>query len=104
MNYKMFIDDERDPVIHDCVICRSSKEAIEYMKINGCPSFISFDHDLGGDDTAMKVVNWMIEHSLDHPYWFNKDFNYYVHSQNPIGKVAIESKMDNFIHFMTYHD
>ncbi|URP22204.1 hypothetical protein SEA_BIG4_161 [Microbacterium phage Big4] len=25
---------------------------------------VSLDHDLGGDDTGMKVLNWMIEHEV----------------------------------------
>jgi hypothetical protein len=48
----LYIDDIRNPN-YDAVVVRTSKEAISYVKENGCPNFISFDHDLGGDDTAM---------------------------------------------------
>jgi hypothetical protein len=50
MSYKMFIDDERFPVSDDWVIVRSSQEAIDTVLAKGFPSYISFDHDLGGDD------------------------------------------------------
>lgn len=51
MTYKMFIDDERFPVTDDWTIVRSSQEAIDCVLNNGFPQKISFDHDLGGDDT-----------------------------------------------------
>lgn len=95
--YKLFIDDERYPVDGLCTIVRSSKDAIERMIAFGCPSFISFDHDLGGDDTSMKIVHWMIEKDLDRPGWIPDDFSFYVHSQNPIGKKNIEGLLGGYL-------
>ena len=40
---------------------------------------ISFDHDLGGEDTTRKVLTWMIENE----YW-PKVIT--VHSANPVGR------------------
>jgi len=59
MTYRMFLDDERDPPEdgQDWLVFRSSSHAIGFMMIHGLPDFISFDHDLGGLDTAMVVVN-----------------------------------------------
>lgn len=58
MTYKLFIDDERYPV-DPCqwMVKRSSHEAIFVIKDYGVPSFISFDHDLGGDDTSMTFLS-----------------------------------------------
>lgn len=39
---------------------------------------VSFDHDLGGDDTTRPVVLWMCEND-----WWPKEC--YVHSANPVG-------------------
>jgi len=39
---------------------------------------VSFDHDLGGDDTSRRVVLWMCEEN----YWPN---TCHVHSQNNVG-------------------
>jgi len=51
------------------------------------------DHDLGGDDTAMRVVNWMIEKDMDKPGWIPEPFNWDVHSANPVGKENLNSKL-----------
>jgi hypothetical protein len=82
MSYKFFIDDERFPVTH------------------GFPSFISFDHDLGGEDTSIVFINWLTDQLIDGYLAIPSDFDYYVHSQNPIGVDNIKSKMDQLIrHF-----
>src|ERR1700761_8147455 len=65
MPYRLFIDDIRDPVSDDWRIARTSAEAIGLLEKLGCPREISFDHDLGGDDTAMVVVRWLIDRDLD---------------------------------------
>jgi len=97
---KMFIDDERFPVYETFVICRSSDEAIKFMEQNGIPEEISFDHDLGGDDTSIKVINWMENALLDGKVEFPENFQYSVHSQNPIGAANIRNKMEGLVaHF-----
>ena len=65
--YWLFIDDERPLPDRwkSSAAARSSDEAIALMDKRGCPRGISFDHDLGGDDTAMRVVNWMIKKDMD---------------------------------------
>lgn len=105
MSYNLFIDDERYPADDGrfWVLARSSKQAINLMKQNGFPSFISFDHDLGGDDTSILVIKWMIEQVLDAveartpvPVF---PMNFYVHSQNPVGAKNIQTLMESFITF-----
>lgn len=98
--YKMFLDDLRIPDIEDYIVVRSSKEAIEYIKEHGMPSFISFDHDLGGDDTAINVVNFITEGLLDDELKLEEDFDFKIHSANPIGSANIDAKMRNIIKFM----
>ena len=111
MSYKLFLDDERDSPCDNTkcvtgvpvpkwVIARSSSEAIELVKTKGIPSFISFDHDLGGDDTAMKfiwfLINSHIEGSIE-----AFPTSYYVHSQNPIGVENIKGLMESYIRSIT---
>lgn len=67
------------------------------MKQGGCPEFITFDHDLGGDDTAMVIVHWMIEKDLDEPEWIPASFRWEVHSANPIGKANINGKLESYL-------
>jgi len=89
----LFIDDIRACPDRFDHVARSSDEAIAMMERGGCPRFISFDHDLGGDDTAMRVVNWVIEKDMDAPGWIPEPFGWDVHSANPIGKQNINSKL-----------
>ena len=93
---KLFIDDERFPVTNDFVIVRNSADAIAYVEKFGCPNFISFDHDLGGDDTAMVFVKWLIEKDLDDNV-IPSDFGYYIHSQNPIGRQNIDGLLRSYL-------
>lgn len=91
--YKMFIDDVRNPPPGDWVVVRSSDEALAYVQANGMPAFISFDHDLGGDDTTMVFLRKLVD------YVWNGDDSppaYEVHSANPVGRLNIQSFMDSW--------
>ena len=103
--YKMFIDDERFPVIiEDWEIVRTSNQAKNLVLEKGLPIFISFDHDLGGDDTAIKFVVWLADHLLDNQLQLPCDFGFTVHSQNPIGTKNIYSYMYNIIKYIGEHE
>ena len=93
MSYKLFIDDERYPVDDSFVIVRSSKQAIDHVKDHGFPSFISFDHDLGGIDTSIVFIRFLVDKLIDNELSIPDDFDFYVHSQNPVGKKNIENWM-----------
>lgn len=101
--WEMFIDDERFPgkdLPQGVVIVRSSKEAIDFCTaVKSLPRNIMFDHDLGGDDTSMKFIHWMIEqlYSDEKKFKLHEYFNYSVHSQNPVGAKNIKSIMDQLI-------
>lgn len=97
MTYKLFIDDERFPATDDWVIVRSSQEAIAMIIEYGMPYFISFDHDLGGEDTTIRVIRWIIDSFLDGNLEIHPDFDFYVHSQNPIGAENIRKLMFGFL-------
>lgn len=90
---RLFIDDERMPPSDDYVVVRSSQDAIDYIKTNGWPNFISFDHDLGGDDTTMVFLK-----RLMNEIWDGKTNppDYQIHSANPIGKLNIQSFMESW--------
>lgn len=97
---RMFIDDTREPCERFDVIVRSARDAISWMEKNGCPSYISFDHDLGDGIDAIGIVNWMIEMDLNNNGNFiPKDFRYNVHSANPIGAANIRNKLDGYLEF-----
>lgn len=105
MSCHLFIDDERFPGLsteqfaHNSnlplFIARSSEAAIELVKEYGIPEYISFDHDLGGDDTSMNFLHWLVNYMLDNKKGLPDNFSYYVHSANPIGRGNIIGMMDN---------
>lgn len=98
MAYRMFIDDLREPPDDSWVIARTSSGAIEYMREHGCPMEISFDHDLGGDGIAMRVVKRMVETDLDACGKFiPASFVFVVHSANPVGARNIESYLNCYL-------
>jgi len=96
---RMYIDDIREPKGEFDIIVRTSNEAIDWMFANeASPNFISFDHDLGGDDTAMKVVKFMVSADLDLGGEFiPEDFEFNVHSANPVGAANIEGYLNAYL-------
>lgn len=100
--WRLFLDDERFPAEKDkdMIIARSYNEAINLIEQNGCPIFISFDHDLGTDKTGYNVAQWLIHKDIDSEYTFiPKHFTFYVHSQNPIGKRNIEGLLQQYLDY-----
>ena len=96
MTYKLFIDDIRQPPSPDWVVVRSSEEAKATVLKYGMPTTISFDHDLGGDDTSMLFIHWLIELSMDNPALpFPRD--YIIHSANPVGAKNIDGLLSSYI-------
>lgn len=103
MRKNLFIDDIRNPPENqaDWSIVRSYDDTIAYMKSMGCPEFISFDHDLGDRNakTGYDVVKWMVERDLDtNGEFIPIDFNFTVHSANPVGAKNIQILLDNYLH------
>ena len=95
---RLYIDDIRNPKGEFDAVVRTSEEAINWMTFYGCPEFISFDHDLGGTDTAMTVVKWMIENDLNENELFIPDnFTFFVHSANPVGAANIAGYLDSYL-------
>ncbi|MGJ3258033.1 MAG: cyclic-phosphate processing receiver domain-containing protein [Rhodospirillales bacterium] len=98
MANRLFIDDLRDPPGNGIwTVVRTSAAAIEHLESEGCPSLISFDHDLGGDDTAMAVVHFLIGQDLDEPGFIPPMFDFVVHSANPIGAENIEKTLRRYL-------
>lgn len=98
MTYKLFLDDERFPVGDDWAIVRDFASAVNYVCHNGFPQFVSFDHDLGEGPTGYHFAKWLIERDLDY-HDMPADFDYEVHSQNPVGAGNICGTLNRYIRF-----
>jgi len=107
MTWKLFLDDERYPANgewdHTWTICRSLKEATQMCHLMGLPRYVSFDHDLsegisvdGFENSGMGFARWMIEQCLEGHLTWPENFEWYVHSQNPVGAENINSLMENW--------
>ena len=95
----------------DWFIVRNFKQFIDWISENGLPDFISFDHDLAdihytidysdinwpysnpdmektGYDCAKWLGNYCLDKNLSLP-------DFIVHSQNPVGKMNINSYLQN---------
>jgi hypothetical protein len=97
---KLYIDDIRNPIDTDFVIVRSYNEAIHWIRLNGCPEYISFDHDLGAADerTGYDIAKWLVERDLDAPgKIIPTNFKFNVHSANPVGAANIAGLLNNYL-------
>jgi hypothetical protein len=87
---KLWIDDLRTPPDESWRWAKNSYEALgilraEYSALVGLASIqtdeltaVSFDHDLGGEDTSRPVMLWMAEYG----FWPK---TVYVHTMNVVG-------------------
>lgn len=95
--WHLFLDDEREleyigaNVSASWEIARSTEQAKILIERLGPPTYISFDHDLGGDDTAMVFLKWLADSYFDHPPEYN------IHSSNPVGRANIDAYMKSWI-------
>lgn len=109
MTYRLFLDDIREPAEadKDMIVVRSFDIAVNYIRLRGCPYFISFDHDLGlqhyyGDTsdekTGYDLAKWLVHTDLfARGRFIPENFTFYVHSQNPVGKKNIEAYLNNYL-------
>lgn len=96
---RIFIDDERFPPNdgNDWIVVRNKKDFFRVVASQRFPDFISFDHDLGEDEpTGFDIVKEFIEMDLDNDI-IPKNFAWYTHSQNPIGKQNIDGMLNNYL-------
>jgi len=117
---KLFLDDIRNPkdgiglvpsimnkfyFENDWNVVRSYDEFIDFIKTNGVPKFISFDHDLSDEHynnnilsdsyvekTGFECAKWLVYFCLDNTKQLPE---FMVHSANPVGKKNIESYLKN---------
>lgn len=94
---KLWIDDLREPPEDDWVWAETSKQAISVLMVwnqwlahhGNLVTEISFDHDLGADDTTRPIVLWMCENGI-----WPKRIN--VHSANSVGAEWLLGTVDRY--------
>ena len=122
MSYYLFLDDIRYPSQVNWVslpenvewkIVRSFDEFTNFIKVNGLPKFISFDHDLADEHyklghvsaftkfdynkvtekTGYHCAKWLVEYCLERKL---PPPNWVTHSMNPIGCENINSILKSY--------
>ena len=120
MKTLIFIDDERNfedvtwvnyPQFDKVVTLRQYYEFENYIDdivIQGGTLeglYFSFDHDLGLEDSewGRELTGydcaWYLVELMDEMKTNPNTINYWVHSQNPVGKKNIESLLENYLDF-----
>ena len=125
--YNLFLDDMRLPenaftytknqlyLDLDWVTVKNYNEFVSYIKENGMPNLISFDHDLADvhygmvdhitdDDyditeekTGYHCAKWLVNKCMDENLPLPK---YLVHSMNNVGRRNIISLLTNYSNFL----
>jgi len=93
--WTLWLDDLRDPPVITYKIARNSKEAILLVKKYGIPTLMCLDHDLGGKDTAIIFIDWLIN-SMRTGKLPKEKISFTVHSMNPVGKTNIYNKINDW--------
>lgn len=121
---KLFLDDVRQPWDDSWDVVRNYHDFVQWIRENGLPSVISFDHDLSpehyknemfsgtGEDynalykkfeekTGLDCAKWLCEHVVSNEMDFPR-FN--VHSMNPVGAKNIANLLSNYSLFYREED
>jgi hypothetical protein len=95
---KLWIDDERPMPDGYSEHATSSAAAIQLIDDARLSlTLVSFDHDLGGDDTTRPVMLWMIDHDV----WPD---TIRFHTANPIGREWLVGMADRYAPAETHLD
>lgn len=113
MSYNLFLDDLREvkdvywvdlPKSNNWIVVRNYKEFVKCIDSEGCPDFVTFDHDLSaehylnnfdttektGYDAAKYLIEYCDNNSLPFP-------EYKIHSMNIIGRDNIKHLIESYI-------
>lgn len=99
--WSLFLDDERFPPDdgREWKIARTHQEVVDLVELHGMPSYVSFDHDLGDlipNGDGYQVAKHLCALDAYPQYRFPEGFDYYVHSQNPVGRDNIIGYMSSY--------
>lgn len=86
---RLWVDDER-PAPEGWVWAETSDQAIGILLLFPFINEVSFDHDLGGDDTTRKVILYLLDNDIPFPPICR------VHTANPVGREWLEGMINRY--------
>jgi hypothetical protein len=92
MDYKLFLDDEREAPDESWVVARDFNEAVDIFMEKGWPTYITFDHDLGPGKNGYDFSKWLVWRSNSGDP-VSEGFAYSIHTANPVGAENIYKAM-----------
>lgn len=90
----IFLDDLRHPPA-GATLCRTAEHAIALLE-SGKVTCISFDHDLGTEQTGYSVAKWIEERVAEGKFPMP---DWRIHSANPVGRKNIQAAMESAARF-----
>lgn len=107
---KIFIDDIRNPPDDSWTVFRDSASFLDWLRLPDLPErlddveIISFDHDLGGEDTSRPIALFLEEWTFESDsggHWFNElDIVTKIHSANPVGRAWLAQSLSRSTKFV----
>ncbi len=96
----LYLDDERNPQTNrPWTIARTVSDAKNLVMTKGAPDFISFDHDIDENGTGMDFAKWLIDMDMDGKIELGPDFDWIIHSANPVGSKNIQGILESYMRF-----
>lgn len=97
----LVIDDERtfkvDPMDGSFIYARNSEDGIQILRTISIDE-LWLDHDLGGDDTIIAVVDYLCEEAYNgNPVPLDV---IWVHSMNPVGAQNVIRSLEKYYEFV----
>lgn len=102
---RIYLDDIRDPKIEFDFVVRNFDDAVAVVEKYGMPEYVSFDHDLGEDVNGNELksgydfAKYLVNRDLDTEHKLPSNFDYNVHSANPVGRKNIEAYLDSYLRY-----
>lgn len=95
---RIYLDDERNPKVEQFdKIVRSYDEFSNFLDESERDiTYISFDHDLGLGRNGYDCVKLLVDFDMYYGV-LSKDFNFNVHSANPVGAKNIQAYLENYL-------
>jgi len=102
VTWNLFLDDERQPPRdgREWKIALTHQDVVDLIDEHGMPVYVSFDHDLGDlipNGDGYQVAKYLCDLDMFTDYKFPDDFDFYVHSQDPVGTENIRDYMRNYL-------